>query len=202
VLTDRYVELGQLVLPGQAAVRLIDPHTLELEAHLTATEVGYVRPGDPAQVRLGQRDETVTGTVSWIGLEADRMTGKFRVDITIPNDDLRFSAGVIGRARLPKQTLDRAVIIPRDAVLPGREGFSAFVVEGDRAHRRFLDLGPDQGALVVVRGGLEPGDRLVVRGHRELRDGSLVKITETATAADGSVSGDPGTVRSAVEVSR
>ena len=111
-------------------------------------------------------------------------------------------AGVIGRARLPKQTLTDAVIIPRDAVLPQGATPTAFVVEGDRARRRQLELGPDQGALVVVRGGLQSGDRLVVRGHRELRDGSLVNVTETATAADGSISGDPGTVRTATEVSR
>ncbi len=202
VLTDRYVELGQLVVPGQSAVRLIDPHQLKLEAHLTATEVGFVRRGEKARVQLGQIEEEIDGTVSWVGLEADRMTGKFRVEIEIPNGDLALSAGVIGRARLPKQTLEGAVIIPRDAVLPGREGFTAFVVEGDRARSRVLDLGPDQGALVLVRSGLQAGDLLVVRGHRELRDGSLVKITETSTAADGSISGDPGTVRSAAEVAR
>lgn len=202
MVTDRYVELGQLVLPGQTAVRLIDPATLELQGHLTATEVGWVRPGDAAQVRLGQGAGTVVGTVSWIGLEADPQTGKFRVEIRIPNEELRLHAGVIGRARLPKQRLDDAVVIPRDAVLPYRNTETAFVVEGDRARRRQLELGPDQGGLVQVLSGLQTGDRLVVRGQRELRDGSLVKITETATAADGSIPGDPGTVRAAVEVGR
>jgi hypothetical protein len=45
--------------------------------------------------------------------------------------------------------------------------------------------------MVVVKNGLQPGDQLVVRGHRDLRDGNLVKITETATAADGTTDGDP-----------
>ena len=35
------------------------------------------------------------------------------------------------------------------------------------------------------------GDRLVVRGQRELRDGSLVAVTETAARADGSLDADP-----------
>lgn len=202
MLTDRYVDLGQLVVPGQAAVRLIDPRLLELEGYLTATEVGWVQPGQQAMVRLGQSESTVPGTVSWIGVEADPQTGKFRVEIRIPNDDLELHAGVIGRARLPKQELDDAVVIPRDAVLPYRNAATAFVIEGDRAQRRQLELGPDQGALVQVRSGLKPGDRLVVRGQRELRDGSLVKVTETTTAMDGSLPGDPGTVRTAAEVGR
>ena len=202
ILTDRYVDLGQLVLPGQTVVRLIDPLVLKLEAYLTDIEVGWVEVGDQAEIRMGDELEAIAGTVSWVGLEADRMTGKFRMEIEIPNDDLRHHSGIIGRARLPKHTVTDVVIIPRDAVLPGNDHVAAFVVEGDRAVRRIVELGADQGSLVLVTSGLVPGDRLVVRGHRELRDGSLVKITETASAVDGSLTGDPLRVQAGAEVAR
>ena len=56
--------------------------------------------------------------------------------------------------------------------------------------------------MVIVTEGLAKGDQLVVRGHRDLRDGSLVKITETAETADGSTAGDPATVTGAEVGSR
>ncbi len=56
--------------------------------------------------------------------------------------------------------------------------------------------------MVVIVDGLQPGDRLVVRGQRDLRDGSLVNVTETATAADGSLPGDPATVSAAAAAPR
>jgi len=68
------------------------------------------------------------------------------------------------------------------------------VVEGDRAQLRQLVLGTYQGLMVVVSAGLEAGDRLVVRGHRDLRDGSLVDVTEVSATADGSLPGDPSVV--------
>lgn len=202
VLTDRYVELGQLVLPGQRAVRLIDPRVLKLEAYLTAGEVGWVSEGQAAEVVLGETDGPVGGTVSWIGLEADRQTGKFQMEIEIPNGDLRLHSGIIGRASLAKRTLEGAVVIPRDAVLPGSDGAVAFIIEGDRAVRRKVELGADQGPLVLVRTGLALGDRLVVRGHRELRDGNLVRVTETTTAADGFSDDDTQRIRTGTEVAR
>ena len=119
------------------------------------------------------------------------MTGKFQVEIEIPNPDLAYHSGVIGRARLGKNEEDGVVVIPRDAVLSGRVGPTAFVVEADRAVLRQLRLGSDQGLMVIVRDGLEPGDRLVVRGQRDLREGSRIKVTEVATAADGSLPTDP-----------
>lgn len=194
VVTDRYVELGQLVLMGQPVARILDPYTLKLEAYLTDSQVQWVTVGEKATIKLGGDRDVARGAVTWVGFEADRQTGKFKVEIEIPNPELKYHSGVIGRARLEKNLVTDVVAIPRDAVLPGRVGPTAFVVENDRAVLRRLELGADQGVMVVVREGLAPGDQLVVRGHRDLRDGSLVKITETATSSDGSTLEDPGAI--------
>lgn len=191
VVTDRYIELGELVNPGQRVVRLIDPYTLKLEAYLTGSQVQWVTEGEAATVLLGDNNQTAEGRVSWVGFEADRLTGKFQVEIEIPNEGLNFSSGVIGRAKLGKNQESGVVVIPRDAVLSGRVGPTAYVVEDDRAVLRQLRLGSDQGLMVVVRDGLEPGDKLVVRGQRDLREGALVKVTEVAEADDGSMATDP-----------
>jgi len=194
VVVDRYVELGQLVIPGQRVVRILDPYTLKLEAYLTDTQVQWVTVGKPATIKMGEARDTASGAVSWVGFEADRMTGKFKVEIEIPNPDLKYHSGVIGRARLGKNLVTKVVAIPRDAVLPGRIGPTAFVVVEDRAVLRRLELGADQGLMVVVENGLVLGEQLVVRGQRDLRDGSLVRVTETATASDGTTSDDPANV--------
>jgi len=194
VVADRFVELGQLVAPGMPVVRVIDPYTLKLEAYLTDDQVRWVAVGEAATVVVGDVGRPAEGHVSWVGFEADRLTGKFKVEIELPNPDLRLRSGVIGRARLGKNVSQSVVTIPRDAVLPGRTGPTAFVVQGDRAVRKQLTLGAAQGLMVQVADGVTVGDRLVVRGHRDLRDGSLVRITEIAERADGTTSSDPDIV--------
>lgn len=191
VVTDRVVELGEMVAPGQRVARVIDPYTLKLEAYLTDSQVQWIAVGDAATVILGENRRPAAGTVSWVGFEADRMTGKFQVEIEIPNPELAYHSGVIGRARLGKNQETGVVVIPRDAVLAGRIGPTAFVVENERAVLRQLRLGSDQGLMVIVREGLVPGDRLVVRGQRDLREGVRVQVTEVATAPDGSLPSDP-----------
>jgi len=195
VVADRYVELGQLVSPGLPVIRVIDPYSLKLEAYLTESEVAWVRVGAAADVALAGSQEPAAGTVTWVGFEADRLTGKFKVEIELPNPLLALRSGVIGRARLHKDTTTRALTIPRDAIVPGRIGPTAYVVDGDRAAQRPLTLGAGQGLMVRVTGGLNFGDRLVVRGQRDLHDGSLVRVTETADSADGAAAGDPAVVR-------
>jgi membrane fusion protein, multidrug efflux system len=202
IIVERYVELGQLLVPGQPVVRIIDPSLLKLEAYLTSAEVPWAQVGSQAEVKLGNNQGEVPGVVSWVGLEADRMTGKFKMELEIDNPDGKLRSGVIGRARIPKNVLQDIVAIPRDAVLHSRAGTSVFVVDGDRASRRSVQLGVDQGALVTVKSGLVQGDRLVVRGHRALRDSSLVSVTEVSTRRDGMIPGDPAVLADKAEDGR
>ncbi len=202
VVAERFVELGAMVSAGQPVVRVIDPYRLKLSAYVTDADIAWVRVGDAAEVVLGESGERGRGEVSWVGAEADLRTGKFPVEIEIPNPDLTLHSGVIGRARVPRHTVLDVVVAPRGAVMSGDDGPQVFVVNGERAERRRVTLGEDQGLMVVVREGLRAGERLVVRGQRELADGALVVVTETSTAADGTLPGDPDIVRAEGAASR
>jgi hypothetical protein len=49
--------------------------------------------------------------------------------------------------------------------------------------------------MVIAQSGLAEGDTLVVRGQRDLVDGSRVAIQERSTSPDGSLPSDPGVVQ-------
>ncbi len=203
LVVDRFVELGELVNPGQRVARLIDPYTLKLEAYLTETEVGWVSEGSPAEVTLQGSEQIASGRLHWVGFEAEPLSGKFQVEIYIDNRDLQYHSGMIGRAKLKKSDLAEMIVIPRDALLTRNIGTSVFVVRQDsRAYLQKVTLGPDQGLMVLVVDGLNVGDRIVVRGQRDLKDGNLVDVTEVADAADGSARTDPEVVKSVSAGSR
>ena len=191
LVADRYVEPGQLVAPGQPVARVVDPYVLKLSGTLTEREVAWLEEGASARIRLDGLTEPVAGRVAWLAFEASPVTGKFRVDVHVDNPDLALRPGVMGRATILKQTHSNALVVPRDAVLEGVQGYMVYVVEGDRARQRVVSLGADQGMLVIADAGLAAGDRVVVRGHRDLVEGALVQVTETATGRDGGLAGDP-----------
>lgn len=211
LVVARHVEPGQLVMPGTTVARIVDPYVLKLSGSLTEQEIAWVGEGMSAVVAIaasraaegaalpidGPSTRTLAGTVVWVGFEAERQTGKFPIEIHIENRDLAHRSGMIARARLTKRTTDDMIVIPRDAILPGQRVSYVFVVEENRARKRQITLGPDQGLMTAVRQGLEPGDLLVVRGQRALRDGSLVNIAERVEFGDGTAPDDPDAIRSA-----
>jgi membrane fusion protein (multidrug efflux system) len=199
IVTNRFVELGQLVVPGMLVARIVDPYVLKLEGALTEREIGFVRKGGNATVTCqgvrGTDPVATQASIHWVGFEADPLTGKFPVEIRIENPDLVLRPGVIGCARVVKMHHENVIVIPRDAVVQRATGPVAYVVAGGIAQERRLTLGPDQGLMVVVKDGLRAGDSLVVRGQRDIHDGSAVVIREATTAADGSLPTDPDVVR-------
>lgn len=192
VVTGIYVEKGQLVSPGMPVARIADPYTLSLEGTVSETEVNWVEKGKPAVVTFDGFDRVVDGIVHWTGFEADPATGKFGVEIRIPNPDLSIRPGVVARARIRKALHQNVLTIPRDAVLQ-RSGRDFVYIDIDGfARATTVELGPGRGLLVVAEAGLEKGDRLIVRGHRDIRDGSAVAVREEADYPDGTSIGDPG----------
>ena len=69
-------------------------------------------------------------------------------------------------------------MIPLVSVIPTEEGYQVYVVEGEKAASRKVEIGLIVGDRVQARTGLKAGDRLIVDGHRLVGDGSPVRVVE------------------------
>jgi len=77
---------------------------------------------------------------------------------------------------LTRRVLDDAILIPLLAVIPLEEGYAVYVVKDSRAERREVKLGIIKDDRVRVLDGVEPGDKLIIDGHRLVAPGQEVKI--------------------------
>ena len=195
IVADRYVEIGELVSPGTPVARIVDPFTVKLVGSVTERGIAWVQEGAPATVSLDGSDGVLQGVVSYVGIEADLLNGKFTVEVEVDNSGLNLRAGVVARARIRKAVHEGVLVIPRDALVRSVDGLRVYVAEGDRAAPRAIELGASQGLMVSVIRGLEAGDLVVVRGQRQLQPGSLISIQEVATARDGTIATDPPEIR-------
>jgi hypothetical protein len=70
--------------------------------------------------------------------------------------------------------MPQVIAISRDAIEKRQGRQIAFVVEDDHAVERALRTGPSFGGKVIVREGIEPGERVVIIGAENLMDGDRV----------------------------
>jgi RND family efflux transporter MFP subunit len=175
----KFVDEGEFVGPGNPIATIIDTDALKIVGNVPESKLQFVEEGEEVEIDVPAVDAHFTGTIHRIGLDALEQTRTYPVEVHVENPEELLRPGMHASVKFVKERWKEAVIIPRDAVLQGFSGSEAMVAPGDgdevRAELRHLELGPSIEAQVIVTSGLEAGDHLVVRGHRGLVDGALVK---------------------------
>lgn len=178
VVNDRFLEVGDHAGEGQAAFRLVRLDRVKVAFDVPEQDVFAVRPGADMAFEVAARPgRTFTGRVSYVSSQAARESNSFAVDLEADNADGLLRAGLIATVSLVRRERADAIIIPLAAVLPRKGEHLVFVVENSLAVRRRVYLDTLVGHEVVLSGGLNAGEQLVVEGHRGLQDGMKVRPT-------------------------
>lgn len=180
-VASRLVEVGEYAAPGQALIELVAVDRLKVRAPAPAADVPYLRVGTPVTVRVDVLpDEVFAGAIVRLGAELDPDTRTLDVEVEIDNRGGRLRPGLFGRLEVPRQVLADALLVPLSAVVDYEDAKVVYVVDGDLAARRRVELGPTLGEEVVISDGLVAGDRVVVAGQQQVADGQRVVEAEGA----------------------
>ena len=90
------------------------------------------------------------------------------------------AVGLFVEAEIEGQSVDRAFVLPRDAL---REDDRVYVVDGnDQIRFRHVDVLRTQREEVILGAGLEAGDRVCISPLEAAIDGMLVRVLDDATS--------------------
>jgi len=180
VLNDVPVEEGEYVtlMPRTTVAEIVDTSVVKVAAEVPERDIAFLSVGDKADVLVDIKgcQTTLTGTTTFISQVANPRTRSTRLEITLPNQEGSLRSGQIVHVRLTRQILKDAILIPLLAVIPMEDGKAVYVVESSKAVRRLVELGSIKGDRVQVRNGLQPGDQLIVAGHRFVAPGQNVDV--------------------------
>lgn len=133
------------------------------------------RPSEAELVLSGGRKFKEAGKIAGVGTEFDSDTGSIPFRADFPNPEGRLRHGMSGTLLLPK-TLASAIVIPQRAVFASLGTHYVYVVDKDNvAHQREIVIRCELADTLVIHQGLDPSDRIVVEGIRQIRDGEKVE---------------------------
>jgi HlyD family secretion protein len=202
--------MGTTNIPGTVLLTIADLSTIEAEVEVDETEVVHINLDDSAEVILDAfPDTSYAGVVTEVGnspIISTSVTGTqgvdFKVVITLTEEIETVRPGLSADAEITVAKRDSALAIPIQSLTVRRrkdlKGFApadttvktdendgdiegVFVVEGDRAYFREVDVGISSQKLFEVLSGLEEGEEVVsgnFKAIRELKHEQLVKVTK------------------------
>ncbi len=204
---------GALVTAQQetalATIRQLDPVYVDLsqgaaEARQIQERIMMDRlEGNPRQeykvfLLLGNGRETYPheGALDATDLAVDPQTGTIRLRSVFPNPNVALLPGMFVRASLELAEAEKAIVVPQKSVLIQPDGAkSVWVIgENDTAEQRKIRTGAPHQNNWVVLDGLVAGDRVIVEGTMNLREGAPIrplKLDEAEAADAREVPPDP-----------
>ncbi len=124
------------------------------------------------------------GRLSLLDRAVDPQTGTIRVRVVFPNPRNVLRPGLTCDLRVKTTSPPNTLLVPGQATLEQMGEFFVFVVDSGKAREQRVQLGRRVNGMVEVRGGLKPGDQVVVEGLQRLRDQSPVTIAPPGPEAD------------------
>jgi HlyD family secretion protein len=175
---------------GAPLLEVADARSLEAVVDVLSQEAVGIRPGMAARMELGVGvpplravvrlvEPSAFTKVSALGVEEQRVN--VILDFDGPLDQVwTIGDGFRVEAHIVTHRVEDAVKVPVGALFREGEGWAVFVVQGDSAAKRAVNVPRRNGVEAMVEDGLKPGERVIVYPSDALRDGARIEIVSGA----------------------
>ncbi len=191
IIGKRYYESGDLAAPQLPIVSIVQMDRVKVNFDATESDLGKLKVGQEAQVKVKSYPDLIfKGKVSKISPVLDPITRMAPVEVLISNRDKKLKPGMFAGITVITGVLSDVIAIPRYTTIErtslekvrGRDmvikNYAVFVINDGIAHQRDLDVEYVNDENIAIRSGLKVGDKIVVDGQNNLRDGMQVNVVE------------------------
>lgn len=160
---ERLAELRRYRAAG--GIRVVIPAASGAARPSSASRPAPTPPDPPAEV----------GRLVFIDNAIDPVTGTVMLKAQFPNQRRGLWPGQYVNLQVLLAVQDHAVVVPDSAVQPAQSGSLVYVVRQGRAYATPVSVARQLDGWSVIANGLKPGESIVAKLPRNLRDGRAVK---------------------------
>lgn len=170
VVSAIFINPGDLITTGDVVATIIADSRV-VEAKISEENFSGLKVGQHATLRfLSYGPVQYPGRVEKILPAADPLTQRYMVHLSVEMDPKLLVPGITGEVNIVVDARDKAVVIPRRALL----GRNVFVVKDGRVEVRTVEVGFTSLNSVEIVRGVEEGEQVIVEDLDRFRSGDRV----------------------------
>lgn len=167
--------LGAPVNPGEMLARIADLGSFKVEAGISDIHADKLKVGGAVKIRTGEK--ILTGHIGSVQPAVNNGIVTFLVELDEKNDpvlrpSLRTDVFVV------TSYSDAVVRVENGPFYSGLVDQEVFIVRGDKAVRRIVDIGVTNFDYVELQGDIAPGDEVIISDMRDYRHMKEINIEE------------------------
>lgn len=181
-ISKRNYDVGAMANPAMPMFTIVNMNNVKAVVDVPEANLKDISNGTKALISSATLSEPITGQVTLISPVIKPTTRTASVEISIDNPDRKLKPGTFAKISIPLAVKDDTIVINRSAVIEERKNGGilryVYVVIGDRAVRRNVEIGIESGDKLEIISGIQPNDKVVVSGQNLIKDNEKVKIAE------------------------
>ncbi|MCG9972160.1 efflux RND transporter periplasmic adaptor subunit [Christiangramia crocea] len=177
VITNKFVEEGDMANPGMPLVAMEAPGAFEVRATVPESDVSSIKEGTEVDVNVKTLDKTLKGVISEVSASAKNTGSQYPVKISLEETGDEIRSGMYVSVEIPveQKTASARVLIPSSAVVHRGDLTGIYTISSQNmALLRWIRLGKTYGDQVEVLSGLKADEEYIVDAEGKLYNGAPV----------------------------
>ena len=170
-LVELDVKVGDIPRIGMLAARVARTEALRMTFGVPAELVSRFTRGMTGLLRASGDDSIYACTVTKVSDAADPQTRTFSVEVSVPNEGRSLQTGTFAKVTFVVDRRSNVLTVPHEALQSNEGVMSLYVVMGDTARTRTVNIGMSSDVNAEIVSGLSSGEEVVVIGQGFLSDG-------------------------------
>lgn len=174
VIGELNATVGDHLLPGQTAVKVLNVDMLTVAFYVPELEVNKLSVGDTVRVECPSVDYTFDAIIQDKALVASRLSHSYKVKARMTKSEHSLLPGMNCKIRVPEPDM-AGFVVPSHAVQVYQGGTCCWLAQGNQAVRVPVKSNTFVKNGVLISGGLKAGDKVIVSGYQKLYNGAEIE---------------------------
>jgi RND family efflux transporter MFP subunit len=179
VVTVLNVNIGDLANPQMPLAIVANIGRMKAKFNVGEIDVPSFYVGQPVQIFSEMNPNVIqSGKIIQLSNSANVQSRTFEMQAIFTNTkDRWFKPGMFCRVNVNMKTKKDALVIPFAAVVKLNNSDGVYLINEDKSYFKPITTGITDGKLIEVISGLKAGDKIVTLGMNNLKDGTVVVIS-------------------------
>lgn len=177
IVSKRYIKAGNKITTAQLAFSVVNTHEKIAIVNIPGQEKNHIFLNQKSNILAGT--SVIPGHIMRISPSIDPQSGTFKVTVAVKDQKNQLSVGQFVNVKIIKKVHKDVILLTKEAlVYDGGKIFVYIVDEENRAVKKLIKTGFEEGSQIEVTEGVKRLDKVVTAGKSSLKNKTLIRIVD------------------------
>lgn len=172
----RSISQGTYITPTVLVAKLVNIEKVKISFSIPEKYAAQVKMGAVIEINVSGSTKKYTAKVYAIEPEVEITTRTLKIRAIADNIDGKLFPGTFADVKLPLSTINDAIVVPTEAIVPVQDGKKVFISNMGKAKEIMVEATTRTDTSILILSGLKAGDTVITSGVMSLKNDTPVKV--------------------------